>query len=96
MADLRLSQELPAFFKDAKGIISLDIENLANLVNEDWGRLSQVGFPYVSPVVQVNDITDGRYTYAPVSGQTGPRTVVNSISALPSVWRIQLGIKFQF
>jgi hypothetical protein len=96
VADLRLSQELPAFFKDAKGIISLDIENLANLVNNDWGRLSQVSFPYVSPVVQVNGITDGRYTYAPISGQTGPRTVVNSISALPSVWRIQLGIKFQF
>ena len=96
VADLRLSQELPAFFKDAKGIISLDIENFANLINSDWGRLSQVSFPYVSPVVQVNGITDGKYTYAPVSGQTGPRTVVNSISALPSVWRIQLGIKFQF
>jgi outer membrane receptor for ferrienterochelin and colicin len=96
VADLRLSQELPAFFKEAKGIISLDIENFANLINSDWGRLSQVSFPYVSPVVQVNGITDGRYTYAPVSGQTGPRTVVNSISALPSVWRIQLGIKFQF
>jgi outer membrane receptor for ferrienterochelin and colicin len=96
VADLRLSQELPAFFRDAKGIISLDIENFANLINNDWGRLSQVSFPYVSPVVQVNGITDGRYTYAPVSGQTGPRTVVNSISALPSVWRIQLGIKFQF
>jgi outer membrane receptor for ferrienterochelin and colicin len=96
VADLRLAQELPAFFKDAKGIISLDIENLANLINDEWGRLSQVSFPYVSPVVQVNGITDGRYTYAPISGQTGPRTVVNSISALPSVWRIQLGIKFQF
>jgi outer membrane receptor for ferrienterochelin and colicin len=96
VADLRLSQELPAFFKEAKGIISLDVENLANLVNNDWGRLSQVGFPYVSPVVQVNGITDGRYTYAPITGQTGPRTLVNSISALPSVWRIQLGIKFQF
>lgn len=96
VADLRLSQELPAFFRSAKGIVSLDIENLANLINDDWGRLSQVSFPYVSPVVQVNDITDGRYTYAPISGQTGPRTVVNSISALPSVWRIQLGVKFQF
>lgn len=96
VADLRLSQELPAFFKDAKGIVSLDVENLANLINEDWGRLSQVSFPYVSPVVQVNGISNGRYTYAPLSGQTGPRTVVNSISALPSVWRIQLGIKFQF
>ena len=27
---------------------------------------------------------------------TGPRTLVNSISALPSVWRIQIGVKFQF
>lgn len=96
VADLRLSQELPAFFKEAKGIISLDIENFANLINSDWGRLSQVSFPYVSPVVQVNAISGGKYTYAPVSGQTGPRTVVNSISALPSVWRIQLGVKFQF
>jgi hypothetical protein len=96
-ADLRLSQELPAFFKNAKGIVSLDIENLANFINNDWGQLSQVSFVYTSPVVQVNGITsDGRYIYAPVAGQTGPRSVVNSLSALPSVWRIQLGVKFQF
>jgi hypothetical protein len=94
--DLRLSQELPAFFPEAKGIISIDIENFANLINSDWGQLSQVSFPYVSPVVQVNGISNGVYTYAPISGQTGPRDVVNSISALPSVWRIQVGIKFQF
>lgn len=93
--DLRLSQELPVF-RDLKGILSVDIENFANLLNSDWGQLSQVSFPYVSPVVQVTGIENDRYTYAPLSGQTGPRTSVNSISALPSVWRIQVGIKFQF
>ena len=96
IADMRISQEIPAFWRDAKGIVSVDIENIANLINSDWGRIEQVGFPYVAPVVNASGVVAGKYQYSPISGQTGPRDVSTSTLAVNSVWRIQLGVKFVF
>jgi hypothetical protein len=94
-ADLRITQELPAFFKDARGVLSIDIENVANLINSDWGRLVQAGFPHFQPVVDAA-IVNGRYQYRPVAGATGPRDPFYSLTALNSVWRVQLGVRFEF
>jgi hypothetical protein len=105
--DLRLKQELPIWGR-ARGAITLDIENFANMINSDWGQLRQVSFPYVAPVADVNRIHTATptapcpgggatcYVYRPRSGQSGPTTPFNSLSALPSVWKIQLGIRFEF
>jgi hypothetical protein len=101
--DLRVAQELP-IFKRTRGIITFDIENVANLINSDWGQLRQVGFPYVAPVVDANRIaTTGCpngaascYVYRPRAGATGPVKPFETISSLPSVWRIQLGFRLEF
>lgn len=101
--DLRMSQELPIWRK-ARGVLTVDVENLANMIDNDWGQLRQVSFPYVAPVVDVNRITaDGCpggavacYVYRPRSGQTGPVAPDESLSALPSVWRVQLGVRIEF
>jgi outer membrane receptor protein involved in Fe transport len=55
-ADLHIAQEMPAFFPHgAKGEFYLDIINLPNLLNKNWGIDSQVSFPYVfAPVVAQN------------------------------------------
>ena len=53
--DLRISQDLPVF-RRTRGVLTFDIENFANLLNNDWGQLRQVSFPYVAPVVDVNRI----------------------------------------
>lgn len=55
-ADLHIAQEFPAFFpRGAKGEFYLDIINLANLLDKNWGTVSQVGFPYaLAPVVARN------------------------------------------
>jgi hypothetical protein len=95
--DLRLQQELPIWGK-MRGAVTLDVENLANMINKDWGRLRQVSFAYFTPVVDVNRIDPGtnRYIYRPRSGQTGPVAPFQSLSALPSVWRVQLGVRIDF
>ncbi len=101
--DLRVAQELP-IFRQARGILTFDIENFANLLNNDWGQLRQVSFPYVAPVVDANRIaTSGCpngasscYVYRPRAGQTGPVKPFETISSLPSVWRIQLGFRIEF
>jgi hypothetical protein len=101
--DLRFAQELPIFRK-TRGILTFDIENFANLINKDWGQLRQVSFPYVTPVVDVNRISTtgcpnaapSCYVYRLRSGQTGPVKPFNTISTLPSVWRMQLGVRIEF
>ncbi len=97
IADLRLAQEIPTFFKGTRGVLTLDVENLGNLIDSDWGRLRQVSFPYVSPVLDAAiNPTTGKYIYRPVSGATAPQDPSFTASALPSVWRIQLGVRFEF
>ena len=96
IADLRVSQEVPGFFKGAKGIISFDIENVANLINKDWGQFRQIVFPFVSPVANAT-IVNGKYRYAAIGGQTTLRSPTTVISpADQSVWRMQLGVRFEF
>ena len=101
--DLRFAQELPIFRK-TRGIVTFDIENFANFLNSDWGQLRQVSFPFVTPVADANRITnvgcpDGApscYVYRPRSGETGPVKPFNTISSLPSIWRMQLGFRIEF
>ncbi len=42
--DLRLSQEVPGFMKGHKGSVSLDILNVGNLINKEWGRIDEMSF----------------------------------------------------
>ncbi|HEV6966911.1 MULTISPECIES: TonB-dependent receptor [Roseateles] len=42
--DVRLSQEVPGFFGNNKGVLTLDILNFGNLINKRWGRIDEVGF----------------------------------------------------
>jgi hypothetical protein len=101
--DLRMAQELPIFRK-MRSVLTFDIENFANLLNSDWGQQRQVSFPYFTPVVDVNRISTtgcpngaaSCYVYRPRSGQTGPVAPFKAIASLPSVWRLQLGIRIEF
>ncbi len=101
--DLRFAQELPIFSR-MRGILTVDIENFANLIDNDWGQYRQVGFPYFTPVADVNRITTAGcpngaancYVYRPRAGQSGPVAPFEQISSLPSVWRIQLGVRIEF
>ncbi len=59
-ADLQIAQEFPAWFpggakNGSKGEFYLDVINLPNLINKNWGIDNQVGFPYVfAPVTAFN------------------------------------------
>jgi outer membrane receptor for ferrienterochelin and colicin len=96
-ADLKLAQEIPLGWKDLRGVLTLDILNVANLINNKWGQYSQVGFPYVAPVLDATLTADGsQFVYKPISGSSTPQAAYKSVSALPSVWRIQLGFRIEF
>jgi outer membrane receptor for ferrienterochelin and colicin len=42
--DLRFTQELPGFFEGHKSSISLDVNNIGNLLNKNWGLIDDYGF----------------------------------------------------
>ena len=74
---------------DHKLEITLDIENLGNLLNNDWGRIASYNQPFNAPVVDAA-IVNGKYVY---SNFTKPTP---TIAKIPSVWKAQLGIRYKF
>ena len=44
--DLRVSQEFPGFSDGHKGSAFIIIDNLTNLLNDDWGVMEKPIFPY--------------------------------------------------
>ena len=48
--DFKVSQEIPGF-GDHKGSAFIIIENIGNLLNDDWGVLYEQSFPRNRPIV---------------------------------------------
>lgn len=101
--DMRFAQEIPGLFDGHKGLFSLDIKNVGNLLNKNWGRLEQIGFPYNAQVANAAiDPKTGKYVYTPISGRAAgsylaiPRDTSNQQAIDASVWRIQVGLRYEF
>ncbi|MDH3589733.1 MAG: hypothetical protein OEQ74_10045, partial [Gammaproteobacteria bacterium] len=99
IVSLRLMQEVN-LWRDKKLELLLDIENIGNLLNDDWGRVESYNAPSNVAIANVTISGDGsQYIYAPISSsQVSPSTIVPqpAIARLPSVYRIQFGAKFRF
>jgi hypothetical protein len=95
--DVRMSQEVPGFFKGNKGIITFDILNFGNLLNRKWGRINEVGFQsaggQVRSFVDYVGMENGKYVY-------NTRPVVESLETRQvkgeSQWALQATIKYEF
>lgn len=98
--DLSVSQELPAFFPggaklEAYGVV----ENLGNLLNDEWGVLQQVGFPYMSNNVVarncqlVTTCTAGRGNFYQYDSFTDRDTATVTTA---SVWQVKVGVRYKF
>ena len=101
--DLRFSQELPAFFPNgAKLELYMDVENLGNLLNDEWGVLEQYDFHRSVPVATVACTTGAGagtscatpgavYTYSGNASAIAPFIVPSA-----SLWQIKVGAKYKF
>ena len=94
--DLRVSQELPGFFKGNKAQVWVDVLNVGNLINKDWGLSDEVLFNdgsagFARNFVTYRGIENGRYVYE-VAGE--PEGTLNR--DLPSRWAVQVGLSYKF
>ncbi|KPF82494.1 hypothetical protein IP70_21015 [alpha proteobacterium AAP38] len=89
--DAKLAQEIPAPIEGHKAIVTMDILNLTNLLNKNWGRQQSVPFfqSVAGPTATIG--TDGKYVFTAAG-----RDVTEQVSNRASVWKIQLGVKYEF
>jgi hypothetical protein len=94
--DLRLSQELPGFFGGHKSEIWLDILNVGNLLNKDWGRIEEVGFPFGKGIATFAgvDPATGKYRYT--FNEANIRDTSLRDNRGESRWAVQLGFRYKF
>jgi hypothetical protein len=45
-ADIRISQEIPGFMSEHRGSVFLVVDNVTNLLNDDWGVMYRPNFPF--------------------------------------------------
>lgn len=92
VVDLRIQQELPAFNPNHTFRVFLDIENLGNLLNDDWGRIERTRYEYERDVVSAR-INNGQYEYLRLESD---RSIKNLEVLSQSVWQLQIGLKYDF
>jgi len=90
--NLRMQQELPAFDEDHRFRIFFDIENFGNLLNKDWGRIERTRYEYERAVVSAV-INNGQYEYFDLNSED---RIENLGLLAQSVWKAQLGFKYEF
>jgi hypothetical protein len=91
--DARIAQDIPIpGLKDNRLQVTLDIVNVLNLLNKDWGK-----FEYVS------NQNDTPWTLSGIDAATGkqkinyaPRTSHYALNQLYSRWQMQLGLRYSF
>ncbi len=96
--DLRISQELPGFAPEHRAQLYFNIENLGNLLNDDWGVLKERSFPRYAGVVEASiedndtpdDFSDDTYVYESFFSEGVSRV------SRASLWRIRMGFNYRF
>jgi hypothetical protein len=88
--DLRFTQDVPFVWGKFKAFV--DVENVLNMIDSDWGSLRQVGFPYFAPLVQVScaNAACSQYRYQNF------RAPNEQLQTRVSLYQIRVGARFEF
>lgn len=89
--NFKLTQELPGFMEGHKGEAFFVIDNLTNLLNDDWGVLKKGSF-VGNKVIKTSIDDEGRYVYSDFNSSNVGTTTESSAS----VWQMRVGVKYTF
>lgn len=92
--DLAITQEVPGFMPEHRGMVYLTVDNFANLLNDDWGKVYDLS--YSQQILFDYDINDqGQYVYhAPFDGVNSKN--YSRFQAADSTWQVKLGLRYDF
>ncbi|MGI8561467.1 MAG: TonB-dependent receptor [Luteimonas sp.] len=103
--DVRVRQEIPSFFEGHKAEVVLDIFNIGNLINKDWGQIEEIFFQSNGGQARsfVNfagvDPATGKYVYALIrdsSGNFNPEDFGLRDRRGESRWAAQVTLRYKF
>jgi hypothetical protein len=89
--NFKVTQELPGFMEGHKGEAFFVIDNLTNLLNDDWGVLKKGPFVGASMIKTTID-EQGRYVYSGFN-ENNANTSVQSDASL---WQMRVGVRYTF
>ena len=90
--DIKIEQELPGFGPEQRLSAFLLIENVGNLLNDDWGVLSEQSFPRSLQLVSFSlDAATNQYIYNEFFSPAPQARVADA-----SLWEIRFGLTYQF
>ncbi|MBU2071113.1 MAG: carboxypeptidase regulatory-like domain-containing protein [Gammaproteobacteria bacterium] len=89
--DLRITQDLPGFVQGHKAKAFFVIDNLTNLLNDDWGVMYEAGFPQTVSVVDATVNANGQYEFNEFTSSNPQARVAN-----PSYWSMKIGVEYRF
>jgi len=107
--DLHVAQELPTGLGGSRIEVFGDVENVANLLNKNWGQLREYAFPYTQVAARVSCLATPVATGTTAAGVTNstqacaqyrylaPNTPpTDTISSRQSLYMIRVGARFTF
>ena len=105
--DLRIEQEIPGIFRGHKAAAFVVIDNIGNIINDNWGVVNQAGFPGSVVLVDLNEAVgcgqcaagsrfgpNGEYIFTGFNN-VNPASIQAPITNV-SVWEIRFGVRYEF
>jgi outer membrane receptor for ferrienterochelin and colicin len=92
--DIRISQELPGFWDGHKTELWVDLLNVGNLIDKDWGQIEEMPFPGNRGVVEYGGIdpATGKYVYR--FDEPDDLRIYDDRGI--SRWSLQVGFRYKF
>ena len=91
---LAITQEVPGFLPEHRGVVYLTVDNFANLLNDDWGKVYDLQFPQ-QKLFDYDVNADGQYVYSEPYGGLNTDNY-SRFRVEQSTWRVKLGLKYNF